>query len=106
MPPLPQLSPTPSQEEPRESTPVIAKKAANDDFFEHDICAEALNEEDIITLFKKRRATEWMARNRTNGNNQEIYKNELARIIAEMRRYGISEDIYEKYLVDQGDLVD
>jgi hypothetical protein len=106
MSPLPQFNPTPSQKEPTEVTPLIGRKAANDDFFDHDTCVEALSEEDILTLFKKRKATEWMVHSGTNGNNQEVHKNELARILAEMRRYGISEDTYEKYLVDQGELVD
>lgn len=73
-------------------------KAANEDFFEEKTCEQTLSQEDITMLFKKRKATEWMAANRTDGNSQEIYHKELTRILTEQKRYGISEENYEHYL--------
>lgn len=103
MPPLPQLAPTPSL---REEATEPRKAAANEDFFGRDICIETLSEEEVLSLFKKRKATEWMLYNRMEAHNQETYGNEKVRIKEEMKRYNLSENDYENFLKDEGVIVD
>jgi hypothetical protein len=103
MTPLPQLAPTPSQQEEAHEH---RKAAANEDYFGREACIETLNEEEILSLFKKRKATEWMLHNRTEAHNQEIYRNEETRIKEEMKRYNLSENDYENFLKDEGVVVD
>lgn len=99
MPPLPQLAP--------ESSPLLSNEAANEDhFFNDGACVEILSKEDEKKLKEKRQAMTWNAKNRTDGNSQEIYGKELVRIMEEMKRYGITEENYEQFLRDKGVLVD
>lgn len=100
MSPLPQLAPIEDVKE------VPHRAAANEDYFGREACIETLNEEEIVSLFKKRKATEWMLHNRTEAHNQVTYRNEEVRIKEEMKRYNLSENDYENFLKDQGVVVD
>lgn len=97
MPPLANLAPQPESPTP-EVAKVYTANAANEDYFDGQTCEQTLTQEDTIALFKKRRAVEWMAANRTDGNSQAIYHTELTRILAEQKRYGITEDDYSHYI--------
>lgn len=103
MPPIPQLAPISTK---KEETNIPRMAAANEDFFGRDACIETLNEEEVLSLFKKRKAVEWMVHNRTDAKNQEIYKNEKVRIQQEMKRYNLSEGDYENFLKDEGVMID
>lgn len=112
MPPLQQRAPAPPQEE-----PAIDAGAANEDYFIKeskttspietvgDACIETLNPEDILTLFKKRKAVTWLSRNGPEAV-KEANKNVLVEIMGTMRRYNIKEEDYLEYERGEGEMID
>ena len=91
-------------------------QAANEDLFEPvktsqpietigDTCIETLNQEEVTTLFKKRKAVTWLSRNGPEAV-REANKTVLAGIMATMKRYSISEDEYLKYERGEGEMID